>query len=48
MLAFTSVSYIKDTRTNLSRDLYYFQIYGELFHYQGPLEPGSQQVPAFT
>jgi hypothetical protein len=39
-LAFTSVSYTKDTRTNLSRGLYCFQIHGELFHYQGPLIPG--------
>jgi hypothetical protein len=41
-LAFTSVSYTKDTRTDLSRGLHCFQIHGELFHYQGPLEPGSQ------
>jgi hypothetical protein len=47
-LAFTSVSYTKDTRTDLSRGLYCFQIHGELFHYQGPLEPGLQQVPAFA
>jgi hypothetical protein len=47
-LAFTSVSYTKDTRTNLSRGVHCFQIHGELFHYQGPLELGSQQVPAFA
>ncbi|PMD28680.1 hypothetical protein NA56DRAFT_559599, partial [Hyaloscypha hepaticicola] len=48
VLAFTSVSYIKDTRIDLSRGLYYFQIHGELFHYQGPLIPGSQDIPAFA
>lgn len=47
-LAFTSVSYTKDTRTDLSRGLHCFQIHGELFHYQGPLIPGSQDVPAFA
>jgi hypothetical protein len=47
-LAFTSVSYTKDTRTDLSRGLHCFQIHGELFHYQGPLEPGPQQAPAFA
>ncbi|PMD63934.1 uncharacterized protein K444DRAFT_714827, partial [Hyaloscypha bicolor E] len=48
VLAFTSVSYTKDICTNLSCGLYCFQIYRELFYYQGPLEPGSQQVPAFA
>jgi hypothetical protein len=47
-LAFTSVSYTKDTRTDLSRGLHCFQIHGELFHYQGPLQPGSQDTPAFA
>ncbi|PMD26942.1 hypothetical protein NA56DRAFT_562796, partial [Hyaloscypha hepaticicola] len=47
-LAFISVNYIKDTRINLSRDLYYFQIYRELFHYQGPLIPGSQDILTFV
>ncbi len=47
-LAFTSVSYTKDARTDLSRGLHCFQIHGELFHYQGPLEPGPQQAPAFA
>jgi hypothetical protein len=47
-LAFTSVSYTKDTRTDLSRGLHCFQIHGELFHYQGPLEPGPQQAPTFA
>jgi hypothetical protein len=31
-LAFTSVSYTKDTYTDLSRGLHCFQIHGELFH----------------
>ncbi|PMD13695.1 hypothetical protein NA56DRAFT_585108, partial [Hyaloscypha hepaticicola] len=47
-LAFISVSYTKDTHTDLSRGLYYFQIHRKLFHYQGPLIPGSQDIPAFT
>jgi hypothetical protein len=47
-LAFTSVSYTKDTRTDLSRGLHCFQIHGELFHYQGPLEHGSQETPTFA
>lgn len=47
-LAFTSVSYTKDTRTDLSRGLHCFQIHGELFHYQGPLAPRSQEAPAFA
>lgn len=47
-LAFTSVSYTKDTRTDLTRGLHCFQIHGELYHYQGPLIPGSQETPAFA
>ena len=47
-LAFTSVNYTKDTRTDLSRGLHCFQIHGDLFHLQGPLEPGSQELPAFA
>ena len=47
-LAFTSVSYTKDTRTDLSRGLHCFQIHGDLFHYQGPLEHGSQETPTFA
>ena len=35
VLAFTSISYTKDTCTDLSRGLHCFQIHGELFHYQG-------------
>ena len=47
-LAFTSVSYTKDTRLDLSSGLHCFQIHGELFHYQGPLVAGSQEVPSFA
>jgi hypothetical protein len=47
-VAFTSVSYTKDTRTDLSRGLHCFQIHGELFHYQGPLEPSSHETPTFA
>jgi hypothetical protein len=47
-LAFTSVSYTKDTRTDLSCGLHCFQIHDKLFHYQGPLQPGSQEAPAFA
>jgi hypothetical protein len=47
-LAFTSVSYNKDTRLDLSRSLHCFQIHGELYHYQGPLVLGSQEVPRFA
>lgn len=47
-LAFTSVSYTKDTRLDLSSGLHCFQIHGELFHYQGPLVPGSQEIPSFA
>ncbi|PMD18327.1 hypothetical protein NA56DRAFT_251299 [Hyaloscypha hepaticicola] len=46
-LAFTSLNYTKDTRTDLSRGLHYFQIHGELFHLQGPLLPGSE-APSFA
>lgn len=47
-LAFTSVSYTKDTRTDLSRGLHCFQIHGELFHWQGPLQPAPQEAPVFA
>ena len=47
-LAFTSVSYTKDTRIDFSAGVQVFSIHGELFHYQGPLIPGSQEVPKFA
>jgi hypothetical protein len=47
-LAFTSVSYKKDTRIDFSRGLQTFQIHGDLYHYQGPLEPGPDESPAFA
>jgi hypothetical protein len=48
-LAFTSVSYKKDLRIDQSRGIHCFQIHGELFHYQGPLEPvSSNDIPSFA
>jgi len=47
-LAFTSVSYNKDQRIDLRSGIHCFQIHGELFHYQGPLYAGSQEVPSFA
>jgi hypothetical protein len=47
-LAFTSVSYTKDTRIDFSTGVQVFSIHGELYHYQGPLTPGSQETPKFA
>ena len=47
-LTFTSVSYNKDTCLDLSRGIHCFQIQGELYHYQGPLVPGSQEILSFA
>jgi hypothetical protein len=47
-LAFTFVSYTKDTRINFSTGVQVFSIHEELFHYQGPLIPGSQEPPKFA
>ena len=47
-LAFTSISYNKDKRINFSGGIQCFQIYRELFHYQGPLEPDPQDPPQFA
>ncbi len=47
-LTFTSVSYTKDTRIDLTRGVHCFQIHEELFYYQGPLIPGSQDILAFA
>lgn len=47
-LAFTSVSYNKDTRTNLSVGIQSFCIHGELFHYQGSVVPEPGETPAFA
>jgi len=47
-LAFTSVSYTKDTRINFSTGVQVFSIHGELFHYQGSLIPGSQEALKFA
>jgi hypothetical protein len=45
-LAFTSISYKKDTRINFSRGIQCFQIYGELFHFQSPLRPALHEEPS--
>jgi hypothetical protein len=46
--AFTSISYKKDTRIDFSCRIQYFQIYGELFHFQGPLQPVLYTEPSFV
>jgi hypothetical protein len=47
-LAFTSVSYTKDTRIDFSTGVQVFSIHGELFHYQGSLIPKSQEALKFA
>ena len=47
-LAFTSVSYTKDNRLHGTHGIQCFSIHGSLFHYQGPLVPGSQELPVFA
>ncbi|RKF59743.1 hypothetical protein GcM3_172008 [Golovinomyces cichoracearum] len=47
-LAFTSVSYNKDLRRNRTAGIQCFQIHGDLFHYQGPLDLSSQEAPQFA
>jgi hypothetical protein len=47
-LTFTSMSYTQDRRLDLSGGLHCFQAHGEVFHYQGPLLPGSQELPSFA
>lgn len=47
-LAFTSVSYNKDTRVSLQGGIQCFQIHGELFHFQGPLRTEDGRTPAFA
>jgi hypothetical protein len=42
------MSYNKDSRTDLQGGIQCFRIQGELFHYQGPLRPGSQETPQFA
>lgn len=42
------MSYTKDSRLDLSSGLHCFQVHGEVFHYQGPLLPGSQELPSFA
>ncbi len=46
---FTSVSYKKDARIDPATSrIQCFQIHGQLFHYHGPLQPASHEVPSFT
>jgi hypothetical protein len=47
-LAFTSISYNKDTRLDLRGGIQCFQIHGELFHLQGPLRPDDGRTPSFA
>jgi hypothetical protein len=47
-LAFTSVSYTRDARIDENSGIQSFQIHGELFHYQSPLQPNTQETPAFA
>ena len=48
-LSFTSVKYQADTRTaNWGSGVQCFQIYGELYHLQGPLEPVPNTTPQFA
>ena len=48
-LAFTSVNYSRDDRMDLERGrIQSFQIHGELYHLQGPLNPSSGQRPWFA
>jgi hypothetical protein len=46
-LAFTSVSYTQD-KQSCHGGVQVFRIQGQLFHYQGPLQPGSQETPQFA
>jgi hypothetical protein len=45
--AFILISYKKDTRIDFSYRIQYFQIYSELFHFQGPLQPALYTEPSF-
>jgi hypothetical protein len=48
-LSFTSLKYSPNTRaTCLGPGIQCFQIHGELYHLQGPLEPSSGQQPKFS
>ena len=47
-LAFTSLNYNKDTRVSLNHGIQTFRIHGDLYHLQGPLEPGSHEPPVFA
>ena len=47
-LAFTSISYNKDTRLSPHGGIQCFQIHGELFHLQGPLRARDGRTPSFA
>ena len=48
-LSFTSIKYTRDQRTvNWGNGVQCFQIHGELYHLQGPLEPAEDQHPQFA
>ena len=48
-LSFTSVKYQADTPTaNWGPGVHCFQIHGELYHLQGPLEPAPNTTPQFA
>jgi hypothetical protein len=46
--AFTSLGYKKDARIDFSTGIQCFQIHGQLFHYQSPLQPIAGEVPSFA
>src|SRR5205814_4346725 len=48
VFAFTSVNFTRDLRLDLHCDIQIFQIHGELYHLQGPLQLGSQELPQFA
>ena len=48
-LAFTSVKYLPDNRPEVQGSgIRCFQIHGELYYLQGPLQPHQNSVPAFA
>ena len=48
-LSFTSIKYQADMRTaNWGPGVQCFQIHGELYHLQGPLQPALHDVPQFA
>ncbi|CZT06982.1 uncharacterized protein RAG0_12553 [Rhynchosporium agropyri] len=47
-LSFTSVSARKEDRIDTSRGIQTYTAHSALYHFQGPLEPASQETPAFA